>query len=221
MPGYFTSWKEIAQYLGKGVRTVQRWERDGGLPVRHNVAHARHSVLSTPEELDEWVRSRTRGPAGPVAMALRREIAELRTENMELRARLDSTEAAVAARLPVSPAPDESGQVRPESAAIRFAAQQFRAHSVRVRLSLATTMCELSKSRHDGGAALTLGRARQSMMGISSSLQSPGYVPTNEVDELRAALMTLALRIELVAQTLGGNRDAAVLSMPRDAGFVN
>ncbi len=28
------SWKEIACYLGRGVRTVQRYERDLGLPVR-------------------------------------------------------------------------------------------------------------------------------------------------------------------------------------------
>ena len=26
-------WKEIANYLGKGVRTVQRYEREFGLPV--------------------------------------------------------------------------------------------------------------------------------------------------------------------------------------------
>ena len=27
------SWKEIAAYLGRDVRTAQRWERLGGLPV--------------------------------------------------------------------------------------------------------------------------------------------------------------------------------------------
>ena len=29
-----SSWKDIAKYMGKGVRTVQRWERHLGLPVR-------------------------------------------------------------------------------------------------------------------------------------------------------------------------------------------
>lgn len=48
------SWKEIAAYLGRDVRTVQRWERTQGLPVyRH-----RHSRLSTAyafkSELDAW-----------------------------------------------------------------------------------------------------------------------------------------------------------------------
>src|SRR3954463_10845884 len=34
------SWKEIAAYLRRGVRTVQRWERDEGLPV-HRLAHGK------------------------------------------------------------------------------------------------------------------------------------------------------------------------------------
>ena len=29
-----TSWKEIAEFLEVSVRTAQRWESDGGLPVR-------------------------------------------------------------------------------------------------------------------------------------------------------------------------------------------
>ena len=49
------SWKEIAQYLGRGVRTVQRWEAELGLPVRRPRGHARSSVLALSSELDEWV----------------------------------------------------------------------------------------------------------------------------------------------------------------------
>ena len=37
------SWKEIAAYLGRGVRTVQRWEREEGLPV-HRLAHESDSL---------------------------------------------------------------------------------------------------------------------------------------------------------------------------------
>jgi hypothetical protein len=37
---FLGSWKEIAAYLGKGVRTVQRWEQEVGLPVsRPEKAH--------------------------------------------------------------------------------------------------------------------------------------------------------------------------------------
>jgi hypothetical protein len=52
------SWKEIAAFLGRGVRTVQRWEREEGLPV-HRLAHAeRGSVFADPAELTDWWKSR-------------------------------------------------------------------------------------------------------------------------------------------------------------------
>ena len=52
------SWKEIAAYLGRGVRTVQRWEREEGLPV-HRLAHdKRGSIYARREELTAWWESR-------------------------------------------------------------------------------------------------------------------------------------------------------------------
>ena len=38
------SWKAIAAYLGRGVRTVQRWEREEGLPV-HRLAHEKRGSV--------------------------------------------------------------------------------------------------------------------------------------------------------------------------------
>ena len=56
------SWKEIATYLGRGVRTVQRWEREEGLPV-HRLAHEkRGNVYARREELAAWWESRRRTP---------------------------------------------------------------------------------------------------------------------------------------------------------------
>ncbi len=49
------SWKEIAAYLGRGVRTVQRWERDLRLPVRRPKGHERGAVIAFAEELDTWL----------------------------------------------------------------------------------------------------------------------------------------------------------------------
>ena len=49
------SWKEIAAYLGKGVRTAQRWEHLYGLPVRRPVGASQGVVYATPEELDAWL----------------------------------------------------------------------------------------------------------------------------------------------------------------------
>jgi hypothetical protein len=51
------SWKEIAGYLGRGVRTVQRWERHLGLPVHRPKGKNRSAVLAFPSELDNWLRN--------------------------------------------------------------------------------------------------------------------------------------------------------------------
>jgi hypothetical protein len=57
-PHVLTSWKEIAAYLGKGVRTVQRWERELSLPVRRPYGMEKHVIVALPEELDKWMRTR-------------------------------------------------------------------------------------------------------------------------------------------------------------------
>ena len=48
------SWKEIAAYLNKEVRTVQRWEKSLGLPVRR-LAHGKQgTVFAYKSDLDAW-----------------------------------------------------------------------------------------------------------------------------------------------------------------------
>jgi Tol biopolymer transport system component len=54
------SWKEIATYLGRGVRTVQRWEREEGLPVHRLIHEKRGNVYARREELAAWWESRRR-----------------------------------------------------------------------------------------------------------------------------------------------------------------
>jgi hypothetical protein len=54
-----SSWKDIARYLGKGVRTVQRWERHLGLPVRRPTgASQKSAVLLHRGEVDAWLATR-------------------------------------------------------------------------------------------------------------------------------------------------------------------
>jgi TolB-like protein/Flp pilus assembly protein TadD len=48
------SWKEIAAFLGKDVRTVQRWETNEGLPVHRKPHHKLASVYAFESELDAW-----------------------------------------------------------------------------------------------------------------------------------------------------------------------
>jgi hypothetical protein len=52
---FLSSWKEIAAYLGRGVRTVQRWERELRLPVHRIGKGKRSPVYSTTTELKFWV----------------------------------------------------------------------------------------------------------------------------------------------------------------------
>ncbi len=53
-----TGWKEIAAHLGKGVRTVQRWERELGLPVHRIKASAGEILFASAAEIDRWQRNR-------------------------------------------------------------------------------------------------------------------------------------------------------------------
>jgi hypothetical protein len=82
----FSGWKDIANYLGKGVRTVQRYEKELMLPVRRPTG-PRGSVLATKAELDRWVSSATmrKTPSGLEIQRLRETIQQIR--NIETEAR--------------------------------------------------------------------------------------------------------------------------------------
>jgi len=55
--GVLNSWKEIATYLGRGVRTVQRWEAELHLPVHRPRGKTRSAVVAFRQELDDWLQS--------------------------------------------------------------------------------------------------------------------------------------------------------------------
>lgn len=48
-------WKEIAAYVGRGVRTVQRWEHDHGLPIRRIRVGRGETITAHTAELDAWI----------------------------------------------------------------------------------------------------------------------------------------------------------------------
>ena len=90
-PELLNSWKEIAAYLNRGVRTVQRWEVELGLPVRHIRGRKYNTVMAFRSELDQWTRScpittlnpRVLSVPSPVVLKsreLRREVARLRVQ---------------------------------------------------------------------------------------------------------------------------------------------
>ena len=49
------SWKEISAYLGRDVRTCQRWEEDLGLPIHRLDGSPKARVLAYQDEIDTWL----------------------------------------------------------------------------------------------------------------------------------------------------------------------
>ncbi len=62
------TWKEIAVYLNRDVRTVKRWERSRELPVHRLPGGARSAVYAMRSELDVWRQgARETSPQPPKA----------------------------------------------------------------------------------------------------------------------------------------------------------
>src|SRR5690348_10002248 len=66
------SWKEIATYLKRDIRTVQRWERSEGLPVHRHFHGRQGTVYAFQPEVEAWWQSRrarldAQGPETPGA----------------------------------------------------------------------------------------------------------------------------------------------------------
>src|SRR4029078_5853642 len=50
-----STWKDIASYLGRSVRTVQRWEVSYNLPI-HRPNNDTQSVFACSDEIDDWMQ---------------------------------------------------------------------------------------------------------------------------------------------------------------------
>jgi TolB-like protein/Tfp pilus assembly protein PilF len=64
------SWKEIAAYLRRGVRTVKRWEKEEGLPVHRHLHQRLGTVYASKAEVDAWMKTR----GHPMAPANQEEV---------------------------------------------------------------------------------------------------------------------------------------------------
>src|SRR5947209_14962462 len=58
------SWKEIASYLRRDVRTVQRWEKKEGLPVYRHLHDKLGSIYAYRNELTDWFTARQQSGTG-------------------------------------------------------------------------------------------------------------------------------------------------------------
>ncbi len=69
MSKVLTSWKEIAEFMGRGVRTVQRWEKLLGLPIHRPPASRRNVIFAMPEELTSWILKDRSSPENTLKIA--------------------------------------------------------------------------------------------------------------------------------------------------------
>src|SRR6266567_3554460 len=63
------SWKEIAAFLRRDVRTVQRWEKKEGLPVYRHQHDKLGSIYAYRAELTNWFTTRQQSGPGVPAVA--------------------------------------------------------------------------------------------------------------------------------------------------------
>jgi tetratricopeptide (TPR) repeat protein len=92
-PDRLNSWKEIARYLKRQVRTVQLWERHEGLPVHRHFHNQLSTVFAFRSEIEAWGERRI-APSGGRA----------RSRN------LDQSEEVSSSPCPIVVAPAEVGQ---------------------------------------------------------------------------------------------------------------
>lgn len=78
------SWKEIATYLKREIRTVQRWEESEGLPIHRHLHRKQGSVYAFKSELDAWWKNHASANGSPPDAV--EPVAELRAGDGSLRA---------------------------------------------------------------------------------------------------------------------------------------
>lgn len=87
------SWKEIACYLNRGVRTVQRWEAELGMPVRRPRGKSRSAVIAMRSEIDQWLKAcpvhEREQAARDAAVVPQRPLGELILSSRNLRHSMD------------------------------------------------------------------------------------------------------------------------------------
>lgn len=97
------SWKEIAVFLDRGVRTVQRWERRNGLPA-HRYGHSpKAAVFALKSDLFNWLHQQHQLLEDP-AKATQEPVGPTDVSRAVVRERFRTPELARAAQMKVSKA---------------------------------------------------------------------------------------------------------------------
>ncbi len=70
------SWKEVAEYLVRDLRTVQRWESEKGLPIHRVPGGKRQAVFAYRDEIDAWLVSQSEAGSPASELPKPREIGD-------------------------------------------------------------------------------------------------------------------------------------------------
>src|SRR5580692_10399535 len=78
------SWKEIADFLDRDVRSVQRWEHERGLPIHRIPGQKGGAVFAYETELETWLRSGKAAEASNAAVASDTEVGRAATSSQQV-----------------------------------------------------------------------------------------------------------------------------------------
>jgi tetratricopeptide (TPR) repeat protein len=98
--GRLDSWKEIAAYLRRSVRSARRWEKKEGLPVRRHAHGKGDSVYAFKADLDGWWNERGVSVGGRIESE-EVELPSVEPAASDVEAGMEWTEHAGATTLPV------------------------------------------------------------------------------------------------------------------------
>jgi serine/threonine-protein kinase len=90
------SWKEIAAYLKRDIRTAQRWEKLEGLPVHRHQHDERGTAYAYSTEIDRWLEARTLRTSGSVETSAEAHGVAITSRPTPLKAMLIGGIAAIA-----------------------------------------------------------------------------------------------------------------------------
>lgn len=105
------SWKDIAAFLQRGVRTVQRWEQQHQLPVHRVGRGARRPTFAFRSELNAWLVRMSNGknaavfgfpqprPTGGIATTHIQAAQRLEKKSRELREQVRQSREALHSRM--------------------------------------------------------------------------------------------------------------------------
>jgi TolB-like protein/Tfp pilus assembly protein PilF len=177
------SWKSIAEYLQRDTRSVQRWEKERGLPVHRVPGEKGGTVFAYPEELDNWLRGHPRnGDSSEPSEGPSIRTVQVSSDRADIRRRAAAVRS-VAASLPAAEVEAE-GEVRaPKSAFVEWRSRKLFLTAVSAVLVLACVVYVVRRFSHPQPARARIMLAVLPFMNLSGD-SSQDYFADGLTEEM-------------------------------------